>query len=659
MRRALGSIVLSIGLVGATSTSAPAQTPGITPADADTIAAAIAHGSVTPAESTAFVTVPPSGTPNGVADVALTSFPTDGATYGIMTSGNVSLADDPNTSGSSGTANGGGAVRGNTDRDVSILRVDFTSSAEVNCLSFDFRFLSEEFPEYVGGSVNDAFVAELDTSTWTTVDNDIVAPNNFAFDPSGQVISINSSGVTSMSSGEAAGTTYDGATPLLRASSQVTPGDHSAYFSIFDQGDQIYDSAVFLDNLRMFAAPEGACQEGAQLVAPSVTKTADDSTSAPGGTNGYTITIDNPNDEDITLNQITDVLPPGFAYQTGSTTGAISFNPSQEGQTLVWENVEGPLVEVPGEGSVSLHFDVTVATESGEYLNEAEASSPDVDVIPSGPTAPITVLVPPTIEKAADAATSPSGGSNGYTITIANPNDVDVGIDEITDTLPAGFAYVAGSTAGDVTGDPSVAGQTLTWEAFEGSLVTVPAEGAVSLSFDVTVSTTPGAYLNEAGADGSGFALETGPTAQVTVLAPLALPCDPITLEGTGAGETLVGTAGADRIRGLAGRDRIDALGGDDELCGGPGGDYLYGRDGADILRGEEGNDRLYGGRGADVLEGGPGHDAIIGGRGPDTILATDGTKDCIVTGKGNDSVTADPFDVVDPKKGCPPGFWL
>jgi uncharacterized repeat protein (TIGR01451 family) len=394
-------------------------------------------------------------------------------------------------------------------------------------------------------------------------------------------------------------------------------------------------------------------------VAPSVTKTADDSTSVPGGTNGYTITIDNPNDEDITLNQITDVLPPGFAYHTGSTTGAISFNPSQEGQTLVWENVEGPLVEVPAEGSVSLHFDVTVATEPGEYLNEAEASSPDVDVIPSGPTAPITVLVPPTIEKAADAATSPSGGSNGYTITIANPNDVDVGIDEITDTLPAGFAYVAGSTAGDVTGDPSVDGQTLTWEAFEGSLVTIPAEGAVSLSFDVTVSTTPGAYLNEAGADGSGFALETGPTAQVTVPAPPALPCDPITIEGTGAGETLMGTTGADRIRGLAGRDRIDALAGDDEVCGGPGGDYLYGRDGVDTLRGEEGNDRLYGGRGSDVLEGGPGHDAILGGRGPDTILAADGTKDCIVTGKGTDSVTADAFDVVDPKKGCPPGFWL
>ncbi len=35
-------------------------------------------------------------------------------------------------------------------------------------MAFDFRFLSEEFPIYVGTSFNDAFIAELDNSTWTT-----------------------------------------------------------------------------------------------------------------------------------------------------------------------------------------------------------------------------------------------------------------------------------------------------------------------------------------------------------------------------------------------------------------------------------------------------------------------------------------------------------
>ena len=48
----------------------------------------------------------------------------------------------------------------------------------------------------------------------------------------------------------ARGTTFDGATRLLRASTKITPGRHRLYLSIFDQGDRIYDSAVFLDNLR-------------------------------------------------------------------------------------------------------------------------------------------------------------------------------------------------------------------------------------------------------------------------------------------------------------------------------------------------------------------------------------------------------------------------
>ncbi|WP_442940262.1 hypothetical protein [Nocardioides sp. B-3] len=36
----------------------------------------------------------------------------------------------------------------------------------MNCMvGMDFRFLSEEFPEYVGSSFNDAFIAEMDAST--------------------------------------------------------------------------------------------------------------------------------------------------------------------------------------------------------------------------------------------------------------------------------------------------------------------------------------------------------------------------------------------------------------------------------------------------------------------------------------------------------------
>lgn len=215
----------------------------------------------------AFDALPASGTPHGVAagTAALAGFPTSGTDFTILTSGNAALADTPNASGSTGQSNGGGAVRGDTDRDVSILRIDLDVPEGANCLTIDFRFLSDEFPEYVGGSVNDAFVAELDSSTWTTMGSVISAPSNFAFDTFGNVISINTAGPTSMTSGEALGTTYDGATPLLTASTPVTSGPHALYLSVFDQGDTVYDSAVFLDRLVIGTASPGGCEPGAKL----------------------------------------------------------------------------------------------------------------------------------------------------------------------------------------------------------------------------------------------------------------------------------------------------------------------------------------------------------------------------------------------------------
>ena len=167
-------------------------------------------------------------------------------------------------------------MRGSSDRDVTILKVDVKVPNGANCLSVDFRFFSEEFPEYVGKSVNDAFVAELDTSTWTTAGNVITAPNNFAFDPTGQVVSINSTGVTSVAAANSAGTTYDAATTLLRASTPTTPGNHSLYLSIFDQGDTIFDSAVFVDRLAATKTPAGQCKAGAAAATPTPTLTGKD-----------------------------------------------------------------------------------------------------------------------------------------------------------------------------------------------------------------------------------------------------------------------------------------------------------------------------------------------------------------------------------------------
>lgn len=216
-----------------------------------------------------FVAVPPSGTPNAVSDTALTGFPTNGATYGILTTGDAKVASAPNNTGNTGFNNGGANVRGNTDFDVTILKTDLAVPSGINCLAIDFRFLSEEYPEWVGSSFNDAFIAELDNSTWSTSGSTINAPDNFAFDQDGKVISINSTGATSVTPASAAGTTYDSATARLQARTPITPGAHSLYLSIFDQGDSIYDSAVFVDKLNLLSvASAEKCEEGADDVTP-------------------------------------------------------------------------------------------------------------------------------------------------------------------------------------------------------------------------------------------------------------------------------------------------------------------------------------------------------------------------------------------------------
>jgi hypothetical protein len=203
-----------------------------------------------------FVAVPAAGTPHAVHNGPLSSFPTNGSAFAIMTTGNAQFADDPNLAPNTGQDLAGNNVRGDTDLDVTVLKIDLQVPQGANCLVLDFQFYSEEFPEFVNTQFNDAFIAELNASTWTTMGSTISAPGNFAFDPSGNVISINSSGNTSMTPGNAMGTTYDGATPLLSASTPITPGAHSLYLSIFDQGDRIFDSAVFLDNLIVGFVPD-------------------------------------------------------------------------------------------------------------------------------------------------------------------------------------------------------------------------------------------------------------------------------------------------------------------------------------------------------------------------------------------------------------------
>ena len=227
--------------------------------------------------------VPPNAAAVANASPPLAGFPTSGPGYAILSTGNATFAGDPDVGQATGQSNEGlPGGHGDGVIDLVTLRIDLNVPVGASCLRFDVRFLSEEFPEYVGGNVNDAFLAELDrTSFQAAADGSVSAPDNFAFDTAGNLVSVNTA---EFSAAEAAGTTYDGATPRLRASTPITPGGHTIFLSLFDQGDAVVDSAVFVDAMRFESASAEACRRGAtaDVTAPAVTLTSP----APGSAAG-------------------------------------------------------------------------------------------------------------------------------------------------------------------------------------------------------------------------------------------------------------------------------------------------------------------------------------------------------------------------------------
>ena len=198
-----------------------------------------------------FVRRPSQGSPTAISTTKLAGFPRQRRSFGVLSTGDATLLTAANEQDDLSTDNAGAPYRG-AAVDAVVLRIDLKAPPRANCLSFAFRFLSEEYDEFVDTEFNDAFVAEVGRSTWRSdpADPRIRAPRNFARDRRRVPISVNGTGDFSVTPQGATGTTYDGATRTLRARKRVKPGRRVKLFlSIFDQGDHQYDSSVAVDRL--------------------------------------------------------------------------------------------------------------------------------------------------------------------------------------------------------------------------------------------------------------------------------------------------------------------------------------------------------------------------------------------------------------------------
>ena len=157
--------------------------------------------------------------------------------------------------------------------DAMALEVTLKVPSNARALSFDFNFMTSEFPRYVCAASNDQFVALLRSSHPLTP-----ADENISMDAARNLVSVNNAflevcapvtfegrsfacarGIDSLAgtgfvANESSGVTpvtRGGATGWLTTTASVVPGETIRLrFAIWDAGDEIVDSSVLLDNLR-------------------------------------------------------------------------------------------------------------------------------------------------------------------------------------------------------------------------------------------------------------------------------------------------------------------------------------------------------------------------------------------------------------------------
>jgi hypothetical protein len=145
--------------------------------------------------------------------------------------------------------------------DYAEFRLTAIVPSDATSISFDVAFFTKEYPTWVGSGWNDMFVAWLESSQWT---------GNISFDDEGNPLTLNAALFNFKDDAEIlpelAGTCMqgNGGTRWLTTTAPVAPGEEiELVLSIFDVGDNAFDSYAFIDNVRF------GCEDGPPLTEPA------------------------------------------------------------------------------------------------------------------------------------------------------------------------------------------------------------------------------------------------------------------------------------------------------------------------------------------------------------------------------------------------------
>ncbi|WP_141672816.1 choice-of-anchor L domain-containing protein, partial [Flavobacterium crassostreae] len=325
-----------------------------------------------------------------------------------------------------------------------------------------YQFGSEEYPDYVGSSYNDAFgffisgpgivgnknLAVLPNGNATSI-NKVNAgfpgasgnPPIASFDGSQSGLYINNGHTTAMTGGAFNTNTnpgpspihveFNGITKLIKSSilNLVPGGTYAFKIVIADSGDSTYDSGVFIDQLK-----------GLSLTDLAIVKTVSNSSPNVGDNVTFNLTASNSGPSLGSGIVVNDLLPSGYTFVSATPSAG-----SYASGTGVWS------VGTLASGSNATLSIVATVKATGSYTNTATITSPDSDPTPGNNTSTVTPVPVPksniSVVKTVNNATPDVGNNVVFTIVASNAGPSAATSVVVNDLLPSGYTYVSSTVS--------------------------------------------------------------------------------------------------------------------------------------------------------------------------------------------------------------------
>lgn len=307
---------------------------------------------------------------SAVYNQPLQNFPTNGNSYVVLSTGNASDINGTATTTRSADANGGTSAttgqysqRGNPSNDIVNLNLQILIPKNAKTLSFNWRFATEENPTFYSGFRD---WAKVIFTSGSYSKNILLLPNGNPVDAYNAAPYSNAvTGITDSPLPPYANPNdvdFNAVTGnRLVTGIYTTTFDVSAFagkvinldFWVGDENDVNYDSALFVDNLKISPIADLA-----------ITKTVNNKNPAVGEVIKYLLKVTNNGPDTATKIKVTDTLPSGVNYLS-----AVASKGYYNSKTGVW--TIGTLLN----GQTATLSLKAVVKKTGEIVNKANVSA--------------------------------------------------------------------------------------------------------------------------------------------------------------------------------------------------------------------------------------------------------------------------------------------